>query len=183
MNMIKTLLPGGMIGDSAELYSDNEVLMCIADNGIQPVIKVERIKQKVVRHMKNRPNAHRAVIQMAGPNEDDQINRYGQCMWGAFNMAPDIDNLGELTEAEFVHCSKRDSCPYSGIICKNLNISKAEDRVIPLVLWSDRIIGAMLNLSEFTVKTHFKNIKKKLGLQTKGEVIDWAKDNGIKLCK
>ncbi|MNI46068.1 hypothetical protein D3C73_1005140 [compost metagenome] len=133
--------------------------------------------------MKNRPIAYRAIKKLAGNNEDDQVNRYGQCMWGAFNMSPDVDENGELTTPEYVHCSIRDSCPYSGIICKVNQISKAEDRVIPLVLWSDRIIGAMLNLSEFTVKTHFKKIKKKLGLQTKGEVIDWAKDNGIKLCK
>lgn len=181
--MIKTLLPGGMRGESAELYSENEILMCIADNDIQPVIKVERIRTKIIRHMKNRPLAYKSIIKMAGPNEDDQVNRYGQCMWGAFNMAPDICGKGELTEPEYVHCSNRESCPYSGIICKDHRISKAEDRIIPLVLWSDRIIGAMLNLSEFTVKTHFKNIKKKLGLQTKGEVINWAKDNGIKLCK
>lgn len=181
--MIKTLLPGGMIGESAELYSDNEVLMCIADNGIQPVVKVERIRTKIVRHMKNRPLAYKAIKRLAGDNEDDQVNRYGQCMWGAFNMSPDLDENGELTDPEYVHCSIRDSCPYSGTICKANQISKAEDKLIPLLLWPDRIIGVLTNLSEFTVKTHLKNIKKKLGFQSKAQLIDWAKDNGIKLCK
>lgn len=180
--MIKTLLPGGMTSDSAELYSENNQLMCIADNDILPVIKVERIRTKVFRHMKNRPAAHAGIKAMIGSNEDEQINRYGQCMWGAFNMFPDMIN-GELTEPEFVSCSYRANCKYSGIVCKDRQISQAEDRIIPLVLWSDRIIGAMLHLSEFTVKTHLKNIKKKLGFQTKSQLIDWAKDNGIKLCK
>jgi len=187
--MITTDLPAGLTGEDAELYSSNDTLMALSGGISLPVVKSSRLRNKVFRHMVNRPTAHKSVIEWVGSNEDDQINRYGQCLWGAFNMSPDVASNGELSAPEFIQCSLRGNCKYEGIVCKcmevaeGVSLSKAEERLIPHILWADRIIGQMLNASPFTVTTHIKNIKNKLNIQTKAQLVDWAKDNGIKLCK
>lgn len=187
--MITTQLPAGLTGTSAEMYSVDNTLMCVAGGISLPVVKSSRIRNKVFRHMANRPTAHKSVIEWVGNNEDDQINQYGQCLWGSFNMVPDVDDAGNLTSPELVQCTNRGNCKYENVICKcfqvneNVFLSKTEERLIPHILWADRIIGQMLNVSPFTITTHIKNIKSKLNIQTKAQLVDWAKDNGIKLCK
>jgi DNA-binding CsgD family transcriptional regulator len=187
--MITTQLPAGLNDKSAEMYAADGMLMALTEGVTIPVIKSERLKSIVHRHMVNRPGVQNRMQEWVGGDLDAQVNQYGQCLWGTFNVIPDVDAEGNVSEPEFIHCSMRDTCPYSGVVCKSVKVSeteslsKAEERIIPLVLWADRIIGAQLNVSPFTVTTQIRNIKKKLNIQTKAEIVDWAKDNGIQLCK
>jgi hypothetical protein len=183
-NMITTELPAGLIDDSAEMYSHNNMLMALRGGVTVPVISCNKLKHPVLDHMMNRPEAHKAIQQWVGNDVDDQINRYGQCLWGAFNSIPDMDENGNMSDPEFIQCSKKGNCPYEKAVCGCFQqLSKAEERILPHVLWADRIIGATLNVSPLTVTAQIKSIKKKINVETKAEVVNWANLNGIKLCK
>lgn len=182
--MITAQLPAGLADNSAEMYSHNNMLMALTEGGSIPVIKSDRLKNPVLAHMMARPEAHKAMQKWVGNDIDDQINQYGQCLWGAFNSVPDLDAEGNLSDPEFIQCNMKGNCPYEKEVCSCFNfLSKAEERILPHILWADRIIGLTLNVSPFTVTTQLKSIKNKLNVQTKAEVVDWANTNGIKLCK
>lgn len=187
--MITTILPAGLTDNSAEMYSENGVLKALTGGLAVRVIEHDNLKQPVYDHMVSRPDAHKRMIQWKGDNVDDQIDQYGQCLWGAFNSSPDLTADGVLSDPEFIQCSQKGMCKFEKDVCAcfklgdNKALSKAEERVLPHILWADRIIAEMLNVSPFTVTTQIKSIKNKLNVQTKAEVVDWAKDNGIVLCK
>lgn len=187
--MITTVLPAGLNGKGAEMYSNNDVLMVLVNGSAHPVVEIQEIREKVLIHLKARPAAMKAILEWVGSEINDQVNRYGQCLWGAFNVSPDLDEEGNLSIPEYVKCSNRGKCSYEGIICKGIQVSETsslthkEELIIPFMLWADSIIALMLGLSPFTVTTHIKNIKRKLQVQTKAEIVDWANTNGIELCK
>jgi hypothetical protein len=185
--MITTELPGGFTVGTAEMFGQDNILSAVIGGKTIVVTRHKELRSKIFRHMIARPNAHKSILKWVGSNVDDQINRYGLCLWGAFDMKPDMDEKGDLSHPEFVQCSLRGRCPYENSVCRSVsctnNISISEAMILPYVLFADRIIGQYLNRSPFTVKTQIKSIKKKLNIQTKAQLIDWAKDNGIKLCK
>lgn len=187
--MITTQLPAGLTGKSVEMYSLNSRLMALTNGVSVPAVQLDYVKHPVLAHLMARPEAHKRIKEWVGDNVDDQIERYGQCLWGAFSLPADINEEGVLSDPEFIQCSRKGHCEYEKDVCGCFKIgdenhlSKAEERILPHVLWADRIIGEKLCVSPHTVTTQFKSIKKKLNIQTKSELVDWANLNGIKLCK
>jgi hypothetical protein len=184
--MITTQLPAGLTDNSAEMYSHNNTLMALTGGKSIPAIHIDYVKDPILTHMMARPHAHKKMQEWVGNDVDDQINQYGQCLWGAFNSVPDICDKGILSDPEFIQCTKKGACPFEKDVCGcfSLNaLSKAEERIVPYVLWADRIIAETFHVSPFTITTQIRSIKKKINVETKAEVVSWAKDNGIKLCK
>lgn len=187
--MITNQLPAGLTDKSAELYSLNNVLMALTDGVNRPAIEFDYVKNPILTHMMSRPLAHKKVQEWVGNDIDGQISRYGQCLWGTFNTIPDLCKDGKLSDPEYINCDQKGKCKYEKDVCtcfkidENTFLSKAEERIIPFVLLSDRAIGATLHVSPHTATTQIKSVKNKLNIQTKAYVVDWANKNGIILCK
>ena len=70
---------------------------------------------------------------------------------------------------------------YADDFLKKNNLSNRETEIIVLISksFSSKEIAAKLSLSEHTVSTHRKNIKKRMGFKTNSDIIKFAFENGL----
>ena len=183
--MISTRIPGGLIKGGEFLAIDNYSMFMSGGSMVgfwqAPKEYIELLRGD----MKSKPLVEGAMEYLVGKNEDDKLEQFSKCQFGALNNEPDIDENGNLSYPEYVPCNQRNACKVQGVGCcsimvkEGIFLTKAETEVFKLVLWPDRIIAITLGSSEFTIKTHWKNIRTKMDLQTKGLIIKWATERGI----
>lgn len=183
--MITNRIPGGFI-DGGEFFTYNNTSKFITGGSVLDFWQTpNNVLELLMTDMKSKPLVEAAMQVLVGDNDNDKLEQYSKCQFGALNDDPDIDENGKLSHPEYVSCDKRDTCKVQGIGCSSIMVhegvflTKTETEVFKLVLWPDRIIAITLGSSELTIKTHWKNIRAKMGLQTKGQIIQWATKKGI----
>ena len=183
--MISNRIPGGLI-KGGEFFTYNDQSKYITAGSMVDFWQAPtEVLQILHDDMKSKPLVEAAMVVLVGSNENEKLEQFSKCQFGALNNDPDIDENGKLSHPEYVPCAKRATCPVQGIGCSSIMVqegiflTKSETEVFKLVLWPDRIIAVTLGISEFTVKTHWKNIRVKMGLQTKGQIIQWATQRAI----
>ncbi len=131
------------------------------------------------------PEAHKAATELYNhlPNYKYlRVLRLVKCNWGNSDDTLDIDYEGNWN-FEKVHCPLRNGfCPYEDIICnpkEDLGLTERELEVVRLITKSDNEIATILCRSKFTIQNHIMNIKRKLNLNSKGEILDYAHKHNI----
>jgi len=183
--MTANRLPGGLI-EGGEIFTLNRMPMYLDANGVKDFWQAPRpVLDALLHSMRSQPKVEAAMEVRVGSDERRKLEEFAKCQYGALNTAPDIDNNGNLSTPEYVPCSERGNCPVEGVGCSSIMVqqgiflTKIETRVFKLVIWPDRIIAAMLEMNELTIKTHWKNIRMKMGLQSKLQIVHWATERGI----
>ncbi|MDQ7947669.1 MAG: helix-turn-helix transcriptional regulator [Pedobacter sp.] len=183
--MISNRIPGGLIRGGEFLQLNNRPHYITAGAMVGFWETPENILNKLRDQMNSMPVVKAAMEHLVGGDEDVQLEQFAMCRYGALNNDPDVDDQGNLSHAEYVPCIKRGSCKVEGVGCSSIMVregiflTKAETEVFKLVLWPDRIIAVTLGLSELTVKTHWKNIRTKMDLQSKLQIVHWSTQRGI----
>lgn len=137
-------------------------------------------------HMKANPKGERAMEAIVkSDNDKAKVRQWMMCRFGGMDDTPDIDANGVIQEAEYVPCPKRGVCPFEGTGCVTVEVnqgvflSKAELAVVRLSRLPDKLIADSLHISTETVKNHITNSRKKIGLESKLELVHWATIKGI----
>lgn len=112
------------------------------------------------------------------------VLRFIKCNWGKSDEQLDIEFSGKWN-LEKVNCPLRNGfCPNENVICNpkaEKVLSDREREVASMAMNPDKEIADTLFLSVHTVENHIMNIKRKLGLTTKGQIVSYAhKHNLIK---
>lgn len=186
MNLLERI-PGGLIGKATETFAVNDEPYTIYGGKIYqfdttPKSRIELYKD----HMKENQKGEKAMEAITGSKDDFvKTKQWMLCRFGGMDNTPDIDEYNVIQEAEYVPCPKRGSCPFEGIGCctvevsRGVFLSKAELAVIRLVNLPDKNIADTLFISTETVKNHIQNIRKKINAPSKIEVAIWAVIKGI----
>ncbi len=126
------------------------------------------------------PEAHKAATELYNHRPNYKylaVHRIIKCNWGNSDEKLDIDFDGNFN-FERVHCPLRGGfCPYEGIICnpkEETGLTDRETEVVQLIMKPDKEIATTLFLSVHTIENHIQNIKRKLGLNSKGEILNYA---------
>lgn len=178
-------IPGGLIEGGEFLKLEDRAMYITSGMMVGFWQSPEQVREKLRIRMDSLPMVKNAMEYMVGDDENDQLEQFSICQYGALNTDPDVDENGDLSHAEYVPCDKRGICKVEGIGCSSIMVregvflTKAETEVFKLVLWPDRIIGVTLGISELTVKTHWKNIRTKMNLQSKLQIVHWSTQRGI----
>lgn len=180
---MKTTLQGILSGNGIEIFVYNDNAKVI-QNGLIP--DLPQADQSTLSKLRDFafacPKRKAAYKAMAGDNEIDQIIQCGKCMFGNLDNTPDISLDGTITP-EYVECGKRHYCKHVGVGCmptkSDSQLSKREQTLIPLLDLSNKEIADKLFISVSTVKTHLRNINKKLMTTRKGQVITLVTQKSI----
>ncbi|WP_129714636.1 helix-turn-helix transcriptional regulator [Pedobacter sp. SYP-B3415] len=178
-------IPGGLVKGGEFLSLDDRpkfitdgIMRDLADS---PAYALDLLRKS----MNSQPKVEAAIEKMVGTDDQAKLERFTMCQFGALNTDPDICENGTLSAPEYVPCRHRGSCEFEGIACSAIMVrsgiflTKTEMDVAKLAILPDRIISIELGMAEMTVKTHWKNIRLKMGLQSKGEIIHWLTQRGI----
>lgn len=135
--------------------------------------------------MKSKPVIESAIEAMVGDDDLTKLARFAMCRYGALDEKPDIDPHHRFSEPEYVPCNHRSNCTYEGRVCSSISVkegvylSRTETEVFKRVQLKDEVIAGELFISPYTVTTHWQNIRRKTGLNSKTEIAIWATKKGI----
>lgn len=183
-------IPGGLLDATTEFFTVIEDSIqrakCLFGGKLYCFQTTPRCRKDILRlEMKSNPAKERAMEDIVGTDEEMKLEQFTICNYGALNDEADIDVYGNLSEPEYVPCSKRSTCKHEGVGCNNIMVkegvflSKSEMHVFKLVTMDDDEIANSLFLSVHTVRTHLKNIRFKTGFEDKKDMIHWATIKGI----
>ena len=187
--MTTNRIPAGLIDSSTEFFtvinSAGAMAMCLYGGKPYCYQTTPDCRKEIVRaDMKSHPAKEKAMEAMVGPDEDQKLEKYIMCNFGALNEDADIDAYGNISAPEYVPCPNRGKCKFEGIGCSNIQVgdvllSNRETPVFRLVKLEDEEIAELLFISVNTVKNHFANIRLKTGFKDKKQMIYWATRKGI----
>lgn len=177
----------GMIGKGTETFAIGNEPFTIYEMKIYPFESTPKSRIALYKeHMHNNPKGELAMEGLTGSKDPlAKTKQWMVCRFGGMDNTPDIDENNVIQEAEYVPCAKRGSCPFEGIGCctievsKGVFLSKAELAVVRLINLPDKNIADELFICTETVKTHIQNIRKKINRPSKIEVAIWATIKGI----
>ena len=110
------------------------------------------------------------------------VKRFCKCNFSAIDQTlMDVDSIGTFN-FEHVSCPLRGECRSYGIICnakRNTKLSASEMRILKMYCepMEIREIADQLYISIRTAETHIKNIRRKLDLHSKAELMKYVNIN------
>ncbi|WP_289054201.1 response regulator transcription factor [Carboxylicivirga marina] len=126
------------------------------------------------------PDAHKRTTELYNSRPNYRylrVLRFCKCNWGKADEQLDIDLTGNWN-LEKVNCPIRNGfCPHEDVICNprgETGLTNREEEVVKLIMKDDKEIAATLFVSVHTVENHIQNIKRKLNLHRKGEILNYA---------
>lgn len=114
------------------------------------------------------------------------VRRFVKCNFSVQDEREDITGLGDFI-LECVPCPLRDECADENVICNpqfNTTLSKRETEIVKLICehFTDMDISDKLFISYHTVCNHRRKILKKLGVDNKAGIVDYAHKHNL-ICK
>jgi DNA-binding CsgD family transcriptional regulator len=108
------------------------------------------------------------------------LTQYIKCNFGNFDCIPDLDEEGTIYP-ECWNCGRRGNCPGEGKICgriqgKNAMLTRQETQIFFLLIDGklDKEIADHFHSSLSTIKTQLSDIREKLGVNNRIEIMNYA---------
>lgn len=178
---IKQNLPPGLETEEVEFYLHNG-LKCLY-NGVRyswgefPQWILDLVEQDMLEN----PDALPGLIAMDCHTPEEQFTKYIVCRFGGFDIKPDITTDRKIIHTEYFECGRRGNCAQEGKVCAAIKVgeehlTKQEINILKKVAVgkSNKVIAAELFISEETVSTHNQNIQRKLKVDNKWGMANWA---------
>lgn len=167
--------------------ADNEP--CIKRGDVMRVIQIEDysiINETLERFQNDFPESYDCVSEIysgLAHNRWLMVRRLIRCNFGVFDTVPDIASDGTL-KFEHVPCPLRGECKYEGKVCHPKPSVTLTGKELEILLYieqglTDNQIGDIMFLSEKTITTHRRNIRRKMGVHNNAGIIDKAKKQNI----
>lgn len=114
-----------------------------------------------------------------------RVRRFCKCNFAIQDNVPDLDN--KQFNFEFVNCPLRGECMDENIICNptlKTGLTIRETQVVREFASGKmaKEVAVSLRISQNTAEIHKKHVYAKLGIATIGELVNFARDNGIYIC-
>lgn len=116
--------------------------------------------------------------------QNEAIERFAFCIYGAADHEPDFDNDGNLKEADNFICSNNCQClkwQSKKITIEGQKLTSREIEIVTLLAsdLADKQIADCLRITDSTLNTHKKNLFEKFGVSSKSGLITKAIANKI----
>jgi DNA-binding NarL/FixJ family response regulator len=180
-------LPAGLEDRSLEIYIHRgELHVIYASRAIHFDELPEDIKDVFLQHMMLNRHALKSLRDdFKLTDAGDMLNQYVKCNFGNFDCKPDMDEEGTIYP-ECWNCGRRGKCPGEGKICsriqgKNGMLTRHETEIFFQVIDGklDKEIADHFKSSLSTVKTQLSDIREKLGVNNRIEIMNYALRSGI----
>lgn len=179
-------LPAGLLDNRIEFFNDpqdQEVTYCLT-NGVVTRINESpaEIQNLIDLDLSAHPDKVEALVYLGYETAVGQREKYCSCCFGAFDGEADYVD-GKFIHTEWWPCPKRGTCPVEGKLCNALQVgchgkalTRREIEVLTQLAQGllNKEIGAILGISEETVKVHVKHILEKAELMNSKELIKLA---------
>jgi len=186
-------LPAGLIDENVEIFSANGFLKGIYKgktfdfNKLPTIVKIQFVNIYESEKLET-PDCEKLIRKLFHcKNYQSELQQFTMCNYGGLDNAADF-NKGSIPEKEYWNCGKRGKCKGELIVCKphcivKNNISLREIEIIKLISHGlqDNEMAIQLNLADSTITTHVRNIRKKLKVNNRGEIIRFAFNYNIAL--
>jgi DNA-binding CsgD family transcriptional regulator len=175
-------LPAGLEDNSLEIYLHNKALHAIYQGKVIPFSELpEEIKDIFAQNMLSNKTAFKSLqndFHLADAGE--MLEQFVKCNFGNFDCIPDMDEDSTIYP-ECWNCGRRGACPGEGKICsriqgKNGMLSRRETEIFFLIIdgKQDKEIADHFNTTISTIKTQLSDIREKLGVNNRIEIMDFA---------
>jgi DNA-binding NarL/FixJ family response regulator len=186
-------LPAGLVNKNVELFDNNGSLMGTHNgqtfkfNDLPILIRMHFVNEYEIAK-KADPDCLKLIRDVFKcKSYSQEIEQYSKCNFGGFDNSADY-HLNLSPEKEYWNCGNRGKCRAENIVCKpncvhDYNLSMREVEIIQLISHGlqDKEIADKLDLAVTTVPTHVRNIREKLKVNNRGEIIRFAFSNKIAL--
>lgn len=184
--METTHAPAGTLDANFEFFESNEELFFLHKGKTQKFNQLHTEFLDILRFdLEEHPKALKAMNEIGIINPIAQVKQWALCNFGDFDLKADLTSEG-VTIHEHVHCSKRGTCKFEGLICQpvltdNGTLTPREIQIIKLIVKDmlDKQIADMLGISTATVQVHISHIETKIGCHSKAGITAFAFQNNI----
>lgn len=186
-------LPAGLTDQKAEIFSDGEFLKGTFNGEVKSFAQMPSLVKLYfgmlyTKANEDNPACQLTLLKVFKPcNYSEELQQFVKCNYGGFDNNPDFFPE-KNPKKEYWNCGQRGNCEAEGIVCRpncihDNNLQPREVDVIKFIAegLTSGEVAAKLCLSESTIHTHERNIKSKLGIHTRGEIIKFAYKNNILL--
>lgn len=178
-------LPAGLMDHDVEFFLYKGNLMFLYDGRARSFDRIpDNIKDSLREILDNDSDANLCLDCLDLHDPMDRLRQFVMCRFSSFDLVADLTEGGNKC-AEFTYCQKRGRCPYEGTLCMSLishgNLSYREIQVILVMAKGlpNKLMVDELGISINTISTHIQNISRKIGVQSKAEILIWAMDHHI----
>jgi DNA-binding CsgD family transcriptional regulator len=183
-------LPAGLIDDNAEFFVTPDMQpKCLISGS---AVAFEDFGSDLLAALSVSLYSHHskkvAIYQKMTGSTDEMVvlKQFTFCCYGGFDCKADLFN-GALKETEYWQCPNRAVCKFDGKGCDRLrtdsgqHLTKREIEYIQQTSTGklDKEIAGDLRLSLYTITTHSKNVRKKLGLLRKADITRFAHQKNL----
>jgi len=174
-------------------HQDTAIEFFQLDGGVRvlyrgSILPIEQLPKDVVdvimEEIRSDKHLLRSLKKWGKTTEAAMITTFISCRYGGLDNTPDFDN--GLKEPEYVPCGSRGTCPFEGVVCKNIRVANGfitsrEVEVLKLVYlgFITKEISQKLGISRFTVENHIRNLKKKCDVSTNTDLVRIASEKRI----
>ena len=179
-------MPAGLLDSNFEFFEKDGDLFYLTQGQVHHFMQLDLRFVAILREdLEDHPRALKAIEKIGITDPIAQVKQWAICNFGDFDHKADLTSDGVIIR-EHVHCSKRGSCPFEGIICQpvlveNGTISEREIQVIKLVARDllDKQIADFMGISAKTVAAHIQHIEQKIGCHSKAGITSYAFQNNL----
>lgn len=182
LQVIDQVLPAGINDDNAEFFHKNG-----EDYAFKGGMKLRydqfpnSLYIKIDNTMAQRPRALAALDSIGLFDQHLRRRQFLRCNNSSFDFVPDSCASVHTLNTEYVPCSIRGNCKYEGDLCQGVPVAHGTLSMRELeVMGSIRIglydkeICDKLKIRPDTLKTHKRNIQRKLGVERKSAIANSA---------
>lgn len=115
-------------------------------------------------------------------NQFERVRRFCKCNFAKNDAIPDID--GNKMNLEFVNCPMRGECEDENVICNpelSTGLTVRETQIVCEFAKGKlaKEVAYDLQITQRTAETHKRNIYAKIGINSVGELSNWAHSNKL----
>lgn len=162
-------LPAVLFSTAVEFFIHEDNLKCYCNGERYDYNEFPNWIIKIMKaDMAKNPEATALFASNGIADPTEQLRQYIAERYGRYDMFPDIDEMGNVSESEYIN--------NSSLRVKNGSLTKKEIEVLKLIAKGklDKEIANDLGVTEETIRTHSQNIRFKTGLKRKAELAVYA---------
>jgi DNA-binding CsgD family transcriptional regulator len=170
------MIPAGIQQGQTEFFKLKSQVLAM-HNGVQ--MQIAELPTSVLRKIDQAisPKAHAALDMMGIHESMDRRVQFIKCNLGSFDFTPDITEGSDHVQREYVNCIYRGECVFEGLLCQPViingnKVTMTELKVTSLIRggFYDKEICGKLRIAPDTLRSHKRNIQRKLGASRKTEI-------------
>lgn len=186
-NSVNPDLPAGIDNKSSEvIFINNQPFLMLGGNLLDYSLFPDALKNCVDEKMASNPKAIAILDFFKITDKDERRILWMRCNLSGFDNVADFNEDFTHINTEYVPCNQRGICMYEGMFCQGVDVlngklSIRELRIMALIRFGylDKEIAEITCISIDTIKSHKRNIQRKLGVERKASISNEAAHRGI----